>query len=479
MRFFITLLFTVLIFYKGSSQEIIAPAAPDTISKPVLIVNKQTLSDIDIPVRIGLQPIYTWANRFVDTLYTSPNYPHDWVDDGCDTRYQYRFIRGPFQFRAYNNVLYVSFSGYYGVRGSTRLCTGMGNTAWTPSCSCGFGTEKPRRIDAGFSVQFKLMPDYKLGVLVNSVKPAAVDKCTVCFFGKDITSTVAATLKSELDLSVSDMQKMLQTFSLKPYLQTVWDTLQAPYRMPGFGYLSTQPEKLRISQVQLLRDSLFISLGLTAKPELKQQADISKRPLPNLSDFSQRSGFKIFIAQQLPYDSLSAIMDQQVGGKEFQVGKGLFKKTVRIDSMRLQGGTSRIIVQVFVSKAAKGVFYLEGKPMWDASKQELWLDSLDFHVDTKQFLIRSASSLLDGTITNKLKTYTRFNLQQKVKELNAGLFSQMNRSIYPGVVSKGYISRLSIDEMKASDKGIFVAALAEGKLWIDVDAGLLLANFVK
>ena len=459
----------------ASAQEIIAPPAPaDTLKKAVAVQNPQSLSDIDIPIRINLKPIYTWANGFVDTLYTSPNYPTDWVADGCGTRYQYRFVRGPFAFKAVNNMLYVSFSGFYGVRGSTRLCTDLGNTPWTPACTCGFGSEKPRRIDAGFTVQFQLRPDYTLGVTVNRITPVPVDKCTVCFFGKDITQTVATQLKNELDASVAAMQKQLQTFSLKPYLQTVWDTLQAPYRMPGFGFMSTQPQQLRISQAELRRDSLFFSLGLTARPELKAQPESLRKPLPALSDFSQRSGFKIFIAQQLSYDSLDAVVNAQLAGKEFSVGKGIIKKSVRIDSINLLGGAGKMYVKVYVSKAARGVFYLEGKPVWDPVKQELWLDSLDYQITTKQLLIRTASSLLDGTIASKLKAYTRFNLAEKVKALNSSLVAQMNRSVYPGITSRGYISKLNVEQMVVSDKGVFIAGGAEGKLWMDIDAAALL-----
>lgn len=475
--------FLVFLFFASTvacpGQQIVNPPAPDTLNRPTVIVNTQPLSDIDIPIRIGLLPIYKWANSYIDTLYTSPNYPNDWVLDGCDVRYQYRFVRGPFQFSAVNNILYVKFTGYYGVRGSTRLCTGMGNTAWTPSCSCGFGTEKSRRIDAGFAIQFRLQPDYRLGLVVNRVEPVPVDKCSVCFFGKDITKTVADELRTELDASVAEMQKQLQTFSLKPYLQSVWDTLQSPYQMSGFGYLSVQPQQLRISQAALARDSLFLSLGLTARPELKTLPEYAHRPLPNLSDFRQRSGFKIFVAEELPYDSLSQIANQQVAGQEFQVGKGLLKKTIRIDSMQLKGAATGIIVKVFASKAANGVFYLEGKPKWNSATQELWLDSLDYHIETRQWLIRTASSMFDGTITNKLKTYTRFNLQQNLKDLIAAVKDQMNRELYPGVTSKGFLSKLTVDQIKASEKGVYVAATAEGKLWIDVDAGSLITKFTQ
>jgi hypothetical protein len=456
------------------AQELIAAPTPDTLKVAVKPQNQQPISDVDIPIRINLRPIYTWANAFVDTLYTSPNYPNDWVQDGCATRYQYRFVRGPFAFKAVNNLLFVSFSGYYGVRGSTRLCTELGNTPWTPACSCGMGTEKPRRIDAGFAIQFQLKPDYTLGVTVNRVSPVPVDKCSVCFFGKDITQTVADQLKSELDASVNAMQKQLQTFSLRPYLQTVWDTLQAPHRMPGFGFMSMQPQQLRISQAELRRDSLFFSLGLSAKPELKAQPEALRRPLPPLADFRARSGFKIFIAQQLAYDSLAALVNDQLGGKDFAVGKGLFKKTVRVDSINLLGGAGKIFVKVYVSKAAKGVFYLEGKPMWDATSQTFWLDSLDYQISTRQLLVRSASALLDGTITNKLKTYTRFNLAEQVKALNSSLLAQMNRSVYPGISSKGYLSRLYVDQLVCSNTSVFIAGGAEGKLWMDVDAAALL-----
>jgi hypothetical protein len=478
MRFLLKII-AVLFSLPLLAQQDIKPAAPDTLNKPVPIINTQPASDIDIPVSIGLKPIFAWANKFVDTLYTSPNFPNTWVEEGCDTRYQYRFVRGPFQFKAYNDLLYVTFSGYYGVRGSTRLCTSIGNSVWTPSCSCGFGTEAARRIDAAFTIKFQLLPDYRLGVVVNRVEPVAVDKCTVCFFGKDITSIITGQVKTELDASVAEMQKKLQTFSLKPYMKMVWDTLQTPYRMPGFGYLSTQPQQLRISQVSLNRDSLYLSLGLTARPELKAMPENQKLPLPNLTDFRPRSGFKMFIAQQLPYDSLSAISNQRIAGQEFEVGKGLFKRKVRIDSLKLQGGLSHIIVKVFVSKGARGVFYLEGTPAWDLQKQELWLDSLDYHIETRQFLLRTASNLLDATITTKLKAYTRFNLADKISGLSKSLLAQMNRNVYPGVNSRGFIVKMSIDEMKASDKGIFIAAGAEGKLWMDIDADALLKNFLK
>ncbi|MCA0381831.1 MAG: DUF4403 family protein [Bacteroidetes bacterium] len=462
-----------------AAQDVVAPPPPDTATKNAVVINSLPQSEIDIPIRMDLRPIFQFANQFIDTLYTSPNYPNDWVMDGCSVRYQYRFVRGPMQFKAVNNVLYVSFSGYYGVRGSTRVCTGIGNTPWTPACSCGFGSEKPRRIDAGFVIQLKVLPDFRLGMVVNSVNPTAVDKCEVCFFGKDITQTVASQLKAELDASIKGFTKQMEQFSLKPYLKIAWDSLQVPYGLPGFGYLSVQPSAIRISQIQLVRDSMFVSVGLSARPELKAAPDMAKKPLPNLTDFKQRSGFRLFIAQNLHYDSLSTLMNTNIAGKEFTAGKGLFKKTVRIDSVRMQGGGRKMFLKVYVSKAAKGVFFLEGIPKWDMLKQELYMDSLDYHIESKQWLVKSASYLLDGTITNKLKDYSRFNFTEKMTEMTTAIAEQMNREVYPGIQSKGYVNRFVLEKIEAAANGLFIQGAAEGKLFLNIEAQQLLKQFLK
>ncbi|HSC52803.1 MAG TPA: DUF4403 family protein [Phnomibacter sp.] len=468
----------VMMYVPVYSQDIVNPVQPDTASKPAVVVNVLPQSEIDIPIRIDLKSIYAYANKIVDTLYTSPNYPNDWVMDGCSVRYQYRFVRGPMQFKAVNNLLYVSFSGYYGVRGATRVCTSIGNSPWAPSCTCGFGTEAPRRIDAGFVMQLKLLPDYKLGITVSTTNPTAVDKCEVCFFGKDITQTVAAQLKAELETSINDFKKQMAGFSLKPYLQIAWDSLQTPYSLPGFGYLAVQPSALRISQIKLARDSMFVSIGLSARPELKESIAAQKNALPSISDFQPRSGFRLFIAQNLSYDSLNALINSNISGKEFAVGKGIIKKTIRIDSARLQGGGTKMFVKVYVSRAAKGVFYLEGVPVWDPVKQELYLDKMDYQVQTKQWLLNSASYLLDGVIMQKLQQYTRFNFSEKLKGLTQSIVDQMNRNIYPGINSHGYVNKFSLDKIEAADKGIFVQGAAEGKLWLDINPQALLQQYL-
>jgi hypothetical protein len=224
---------------------------------------------------------------------------------------------------------------------------------------------------------------------------------------------------------------------------------------------------------------MFFSLGLSAKPELKSLPVTIKKPLPNLSDFSQRGGFSLYIAQLLPYDSLNAVANAQAAGKEFTVGKGLLKKTVRIDSLRLLGGGEKIYIKVYVSKAIRGVIFMEGNPVWDAATKVLEVDDIDFELQTKQLLVRSAASLLDGTITKKIKEYTRFDLGEKVASLRTQLEEQMNREITKGINSHGTIEKLDVDRLIAQPSGIFIGGTLKGELWLNVDAGAMIATYMK
>lgn len=118
-------IFTVLsfCFFTGisSCSKKIIPEKP-TVYTSDYKLDTLPLSEIDIPVKISLQPLYDLAEKKVDLIYTSDNYPNLWQYDGCDTRYMYQFKRDKLRISTKSNVLRLSFSGFYKVKGSQRAC---------------------------------------------------------------------------------------------------------------------------------------------------------------------------------------------------------------------------------------------------------------------------------------------------------------------------------------------------------------------
>ena len=88
-------LFTAAVSY---SQKI-NPENPD-LSPGNFKMDSLPNSEINIPIQINLKPVYTMAEKSVDTIFTSEGYPDKWMQEGCDTRYKYVFRRSPLQMKA-------------------------------------------------------------------------------------------------------------------------------------------------------------------------------------------------------------------------------------------------------------------------------------------------------------------------------------------------------------------------------------------
>src|SRR6476660_8876011 len=127
------LVFICPIVFISCSKKII-PDKP-SFGKTDFKMDSLPESEINIPIQVNLKPIYNMAEKTVDTVFTSPNWPDGWVQDACDTRYKYTFRRSLLQMRGSGSYLTLGFTGYYKIIGSTRVCVnGAAISPWTPAC---------------------------------------------------------------------------------------------------------------------------------------------------------------------------------------------------------------------------------------------------------------------------------------------------------------------------------------------------------
>src|SRR6476620_11733447 len=221
-------------------------------------------SQIDIPIQINLRPVYAMADKNVDTVFTSPNYPNDWLQSDCATRYKYHFRRSPLKMSMSGTTMDLGFTGYYRIIGSTRACAG--NTVfspWTPACRCGFD-EPERRVNSGLTSKFELLPNHVLKTRITRTEPQPLDKCAVCFWGQDVTNSVMDGLKAELDLSKKAMEDSFGSYNLKPYLQQAWNKMNDVYSIPGIGFFSLHPKSLRMEKIHAQNEFLNINIDIYA-----------------------------------------------------------------------------------------------------------------------------------------------------------------------------------------------------------------------
>jgi len=425
-------------------------------------------SEINIPIQVNLKPIYSLAEKTVDTVFTSPNWPDGWVQDECDTKYKYTFRRGPLQIKAAGDVLTLAFTGYYKIIGSTRVCVnGTALSPWTPACRCGY-SEGERRVNVSFHNSVQISPDLKAKLLIKRLEPQPIDKCSVCFWGQDITTEVMKGLKEELDEAKADMEKSFGTFDLRPKLQQIWEQLNKVYGLYGLGWLQINPSKIRINNLSTRNDSLNINFGLSAKPIISfEKPGEHLTIVPNMSDYNSHSGFNIFLDAILNYDSLSNIVTQQLKDKRFDLTSS---KYIVVKDCTLYGmDNENLIIKVNFEGSEKGLFYLTGKPSYDDPTKTIELRNLDFDIKSKNMLLRTAAWLFSARIVSELKKYSRFDLSSYIDTAISTANQQLNKGWIKGVQTSGKVQGLKIANIYPLREHLIIRSNCTGSLAVKVD----------
>ncbi|HEY6954841.1 MAG TPA: DUF4403 family protein [Flavisolibacter sp.] len=423
-------------------------------------------SQIDIPIQINLRPIYALAEKNVDTVFTSPNYPDGWVQSDCATRYKYHFRRSPLTMSMNGTVLNLGFMGYYQIVGSTRACVnGAVLSPWTPACRCGFD-EPERRVNVSFSSSFQLLPNYILNSRIVRNEPKPIDKCSVCFWGQDITTEVLNGLNDELDASKKSMDSAYGKFNLRPYMQQAWNMLSDVYAIPNVGYFSLHPNKLRMENINAKNDLLNISIGISATPVVsfeKQLYPIS--PVPNLTNTNNPGGFNIYLEAALQYDSLTNVLNGYLVNKKFDVGEGILKKHIIIQHTNVSGDDNgNMNISVDFTGSFDGKVDFVGKPVYNPEKKTIEVQNLDYDLKTKSILLNTAKWLFNQRIINELKSYTSFDLTQYYDTASKTLNDWLNREWTKGIRGNGSVTDLKLTSVYALPPHLLIRSNCIGKL---------------
>ena len=450
----LTILDSFPVFAQKANQQITIDSLPE--------------SQIDIPIQINLKPIYALAERKVDTVFTSPDYPNSWIQADCATRYKYHFRRSPFQMAVNGTTLNLAFMGYYQIIGSTRAClNGTVLSPWTPACSCGFeGTE--RRVNISFTSIFNLQSNLILTSKIIRNDPQALDKCSVCFWGQDITTSVISGLKSELDASKKAMEDSFGVMKLKPYVQQAWNLLNEVYTIPNVGYFSLHPKKLRMEQINAKNDLLNINLGLTATPVISlAKPDATFSPVPDLSSANHPGGFNIFLEAALEYDSLSKVLNSLLVNKQFDFNQGFIKNHVIISNTRVSGNEQgNLVISVDFNGSYAGTVVFTGKPAYNSEKKQIEVHDLDYDLQTKNLLLKTAKWLFSNRIAAELKKYTTFDLTQYYDSASKTLNDWLNREWTKGIRGTGSVSDLKLTAVYAIPQHLLIRSNCQGTLQV-------------
>jgi hypothetical protein len=284
-----------------------------------------------------------------------------------------------------------------------------------------------------------------------------------------MTSTVMQRLKAQLDEARHAMIDTLQSINLRPQFQQVWDLLNTVQPLYNYGYLQINPQKIRISNITAVNDTMVFSMGISARPVITQQLpQVSRTVIPDISTSLPARGFNIYIDAYLDYDSLSKILNENLLHKRIDLEK--MGKYVILDKCSVYGANNeKLIIKVNFSGSETGVFYLTGKPVFDAEKKILNMENLEYDIQTRDILIKSAEWLFNKRILKELQSYSSFDISQYEKMLIDKMNAQLKAEIKPGISMTGEVKSMSINKIYPFSEKLVIRFSTSGSLDITVN----------
>jgi Domain of unknown function (DUF4403) len=459
-------LFSVLILpfllYSCSTIKPLAPANTG-VDIPKIV---QPLSNVEVPVTVDLKSYIVQAENSVPNKYSDNQQPCEGL------RYAYTFTRTPFAITGSNNVVDLKFTGSYGFTASycakcaTLLGSGPQCIVPTVSAQCGVGDEPQRRMEISYRSTINVMPDYHLHsktFLYPAPKP--IDRCNVFMGNIDVTDRLIQYISGPLNNLGKQVDTKIAAYDIKPIVEQLWKNIATETKVGDVGYVSINPESVRLSNFNLNGSLLSFSVGLSAKPLVTTvSSPPPSKPLPNLTTYIPANGFNVYLDLLENYDHLSNIVNQQVVGQNIQVAG----KEFIVDNTKVWGIGKQIVMQVDFKGSNTGTIYLVGTPTYNAVTHELSFPDLSFDLQTKAWMLKAAKWMFNGKITDIIRQRATYNFSKFIAESKTRLQKELSRDLGNNIRSEVTMKDLDIEAIYPTSEKLIIRTLSNGQIKVKV-----------
>jgi Domain of unknown function (DUF4403) len=423
------------------------------------------LSELDIPIRLAAAPIMAKAEHLVPAEFTSDAWPQ-FMQPSCDFRYKYRFVRTALQISCNNNFFNIRFGGNYQVSGSKCLCTaGIPVTPWI-SGNCGFSPQPLRKVNMALSTNLQFLPNYTIRstTSINQIQP--VDKCAVSIFSSDITQLVMDSIRSSLVAFTTSMDQSIAGLSFTKFATQLKDSSYRKIAFGKYGYFLFNPSAFRIGQLNYLKDSFAISVGVSCKPLLSSDPSnhiTVPKSLPALLQTESRDGVRLYLNMNYDYNFLSKTLHDSLYNKVFEV-KG---RTIVVKDAIIRGiGNQQVELQIIFAGSNHGSIFLRGTPVLDSTKQTLGIPDIQYSMEGEDLALKIGRSLFRNKIRKTIQGKSYLDINALLNANKPIIDQQLNREWAPGIFSSGYIREGKIIGMLVTRQNIQFQVFISGELRI-------------
>ena len=298
---------------------------------------------------------------------------------------------------------------------------------------------------------------------------------TMVVFGKNVPVTYL--INPAVKLFNSKIEKKIdaaieKSMDFKPNVLEALEKICTPFQMSEAyeSWLRIEPIEIYATNAILKNDTFLMEMGMKCmmetliggKPESKFDASkITLKPVTKIP-----TQITANIAAVSTYAEASKIMTKNFAGQEFGSGS----KKVKVQKVNIWHKNDKMVIALDLLGTVNGTIYLTGFPQYNEQTKEVYFDKLDYALDTKNKLMRTANWLAQGMVLRKIQESCRYSIVPNLEEGKQNMMAYLkNYSPMPGVFVNGKMEDIQFQKIQLTNKAIIAFIKVNGTVNVSVD----------
>lgn len=285
-----------------------------------------------------------------------------------------------------------------------------------------------------------------------------------------IINPTLAIFKSKMAKKIDDAIE--KSCDFKPYVLNVLQTMSTPFQtsVEFETWFKLNPIEVYVTDAAVQKSKISMDLGLkcTMQTMVGQQPStsfnkdaVSFKPVTKVPEKTTAS-----IAAISTYESASRIITKNFQGKEFASGS----RKIVVQKVDLWAKDGRMIIALDMTGSLNGTIYLSGIPNYNTITKEIYFEQMDYVLNTKGLLTKTANWLLQGVILKKIQENCRYSIKENLEEGKKRLAPYLNNySPMKGVFVNGNLNDFEFEKVELTNDAIIAFITTTGKMNVKID----------
>lgn len=287
---------------------------------------------------------------------------------------------------------------------------------------------------------------------------------------KPVADLILAANREAIGNEVDESVKMY--LQLKPYAMEAWALLHKPIAINDTPkvWLKMAPQELAAAPITGADNKINLAVAIKSVNEIllnDETPSYTENLFPGLKIVNKLDPeFSINLNIDIPFVKIYEVAKKELLGKSFESGK----KKATIKDFNVYGSGDAFVIEVLLDGSLKGKIYLKGKPVYNDQAKAVEIKELEFDIDTKNKLLKSADWLMHGGFVKLVEPRLKYPVTEKLDEAKKIATANLkeNHSIN-GIVLRGEMDDIGIDKIYITPGAIKAILLFKGKLAVSVD----------